>query len=179
MKPRVYAGFLFFYVQNGRLTSKPLAGTFAGIYLSDNTSIPAKDAQARYSPYSLYRQTVGGTVTQRKPAGSVKSLKLSQYLEWERKMKEKWAATVMQAGSRVSVLQAHSQCKADIAEQWRMSFGYVDSVLRSPALLSQGVTRPLVTSIACMTDHVAWPASRLLTTCRAPRKLGHPKRPLH
>jgi hypothetical protein len=69
-------------------------------------------------------------------------------------MKEKWAATLMQAGNRVNVLQAHNQCKADIAEQWRTSFGYVDSVLRSPALLSQEVTRPLMTSIACMTDDV-------------------------
>jgi hypothetical protein len=105
--------------------------------------------------YAEYRQSVTGKAGKpRKPTGSVRKLTLAQYLAWEKQMKDKWAVNVMNAGSNANVYQTHAQCKGDIAQQWVASFGYADSILRSPALIDKGVTRSLVTSIACMTEFV-------------------------
>jgi uncharacterized protein len=100
--------------------------------------------------YAVLMQSIGSTQKKDRPAsGTIRTITLGAYLNWERKATEEWQFALWNAQGIDNKNVVYNNCLHRVEEQWTKSFGYRETVLRSSAFINDKVDLNKAQQVIC------------------------------
>ncbi|MTV38044.1 hypothetical protein [Duganella radicis] len=100
--------------------------------------------------YSMRSKSIGELATQTRPAkGTVRSLTLEKYLNWERTSAANWKSEIWNASGMRNKNAVYNRCLTEVTDEWTKSFGYRETTLRSSVFVDGQVNLSKALRIIC------------------------------